>query len=291
MISLGLFNSREIAAGIWIIAAIVWMLLVGDLRRSLLGALGALLHPKILISSGFALFYVTLIILALQSVGYWQPILLKDTILWSILSGSVLFARSFETKGGVNLFRNLLVDNLKVVLIIEFLVNTYTFNLLAELILLPLIAALAMFGALAQSDEQFAKLAKATSAVLMLIGLGLILQALWRALGDMQTLASTLTLRELALPFLLSVSLAPLIYLIRVYAHYDRILLRLSLSESLQCDRTLRWYAVRKIFQKCGLSFRKLGCLCGPREVRLMQIRSKEDVDSLLRFDADKGAS
>ena len=289
MISLELFNNREIAAGVWLVVVLVIVILVLGPRQFFAQLLKVFQSVALLILVALAYAYLTIAVYGLFKIGFWEPTLLKGTILWAILSGSVLIFRSLGSNGAEVTFRSLLRDNLKVIVIIEFLVSSYTFSLIAELIFWPTLVAVAAVDTLIKSHEKQKWLARLTSASLILFGWIVIVQATWRALSDLGSLATTLTLREFLLPLVLSLLLVPFIYLSQVYGCYDTIFRRLSLSLELQKDSGLKRYAKRRILSSCGLDTAKLRQLCGRNsQVRLMQIRSEEDVDSLLKFDSLK---
>lgn len=284
MIILELFNSREIAAGAWLaVVLIVVTFLLGP--RQILAVLLDILQSVVLfVLVTLACAYLTSAVYGLLKIGFWEPTLLKGTIFWAILSGSVLIFRSLGSKGADVTFGSFLRDNLKVIVIIEFLVSSYTFSLVFELIMWPILVALVAANALLESQEQYEAPAKFTSACLVIFGWVVIVQAAWRALADLGDFATTLTLREFLLPLVLSLLLLPFIYLSQVFSCYDTIFRRLSLSLELQKNSSLKSYARWRIIRICGLDTAKLRQLCGSNEVRLMQIRSKEDVDSLLEL-------
>ena len=277
-----LFNSREIAAGLWLGIVLVALLLYGESRRAILETLKTLQSVALLILVSTAIAYFSLVVLGLLKIGFWERTLLKDTILWAILAGSVLVFRSLESGYAGSSFRQILRDSVKVIVVIEFLVNTYTFSLLAEVFLWPVLVTVVAIDAVARSEEQFSGFAKVTASTLTLYGLVVIGQAIWRAVSDLNFLASTLSLRGFLLPIVLSLSLIPLSHAIQVYSCYDRIFRRISLSIGAERDIDLERYAKRTIIQRCRLDLSKLQCLCGPNEVRLMQIRTRDDVVELL---------
>ncbi len=283
MISLELFNNREIAAGVWLVVVLVIVSLLLGPRQFLTDLLSIFQSVALLALVALACAYLTLAVTGLLKIGFWEPALLKGTILWAILSGSVLIFGSLGSSGSEVTFRSLLSDNLKVIVIIEFLVSSYTFSLIAELLLWPTLVAVVAVNAFLESHEQHKGLARFTSASLILFGWIVIVQAAWRAFGDLGNLATTLTLREFLLPLVLSLLLVPFIYLSQVYGYYDKIFRRLSLSLELQKNSSLKRYASRRIVHACGLDTAKLRQLCGPNEVRLMQIRSEQDVDDLVK--------
>ena len=281
--SLDLFDNREVAGGFWLAVALVILLWNARLRRSLLDVLKAFLVRKLLVFCGCVLVYFALVVFVLLSIGFWEPAFLKGTILWAILSGSVFIFHWIRSTGGENLFWNVIRDNLKVIVVIEFLVNSYSFSLIAELIVLPVLTVVGVFDAFARSDKQYAVVAKVTSSILIIVGLIVVSQALWRALGDWESLATTLTLREFLLAPVLSMSLVPFIYLSQVYMLYESIFVRLSLSTSLESDSKLKRYVKRSIMLRCGLNPSRLRQFRGPSAYRLLQVRRKEDIDGLLK--------
>ncbi len=283
MISLDFFDNREIAGGFWLVVALVILLWNAHFRHSLLDILKAFLVRKLLLFCGCALVYFALVVFVLLSVGYWEPVFLKGTILWAILSGSVFIFHLARSTDGESLFWNVVRDNLKVIVVIEFLVSSYNFSLIAELILLPVLTVVGIFDAFARSDKQYAVVAKITSSILILVGLIVVSQALWRALGDWESLATTLTLREFLLAPILSMSLVPFVYLSQVYMLYESIFVRLSLATGLESDCKLKRYVKRRIMLGCGLNSSRLRQFRGPSAYRLLQITSKEDIDGLLK--------
>ena len=137
MISLELFNNREIAAGVWLVVVLVIVILVLRPRQFFAELLKGFQSVALLVLVALACAYLTIAVYGLLKIGFWESTLLKGTILWAILSGSVLIFRSLGSSGAEFTFRSLLRDNLKVIVIIEFLVNSYTFSLIAELLLWP----------------------------------------------------------------------------------------------------------------------------------------------------------
>lgn len=238
---------------------------------------------KLLLFCGCALVYFALVVLLLLKVGYWEPVFLKGTVLWAILSGSVFVFHMVRSNSGESLFWNVVRDSLKVIVVIEFLVSTYSFSLVTELILLPVLTVVGIIDAFSRSDEQYAPIARVTSFILVLVGLIVVSQALWRAIVDWQSLATTLTLREFLLAPILSMSLVPFVYLSQVYMLYESLFVRLSQSTSLESNCKLKRYVKRRIMLRCGLNPSRLRQFRGPTAYSLLQVTSKEDIDGLLK--------
>jgi len=69
-------------------------------------------------------------------IGFWQDALLGETIIWIFGVGFALLINAGRTNEK-DFFKKAILDNIKIVVIIEFLVNIYVFDLWAELILVP----------------------------------------------------------------------------------------------------------------------------------------------------------
>ena len=75
--------------------------------------------------------------MGLSEIGIWNRELLKDTVLWSLFSGLALALSGVQTQSDVPTWRSILKNQLKAIILLEFIVNTYTFALWVELLLAP----------------------------------------------------------------------------------------------------------------------------------------------------------
>lgn len=177
-------NNREIAVVVWTALVLLWVLSKRDIRRSLLGVLRAFLVPKLIglwLSLGA---YTILLVGLLERIGLWHLGLLKETVVWLAFTG---IAYLFQF-GGLNKDRpiasTIARDSLSALILVEFLVDSYPFPLLIELILLPLITFIVMIGALAESKEEFRPAARAMVGLQALIGFTLVAFAIRSAFSD-----------------------------------------------------------------------------------------------------------
>jgi hypothetical protein len=175
---LGLSN-RETAAAIWLLLFLAWVLSRPQIRSPMIRALRLLCSPKLgvpilltgLITAGFV--YV------LYQVGWWTVSELKDTIIWFFLSGISMLFVGVSGKDPESSVRRSLRDAFKIVVIIEFLLNAYTFSLLVELFLLPMLVFFAILEVVSESQEQYAVVASFLKWVQGIINVALILFVVW----------------------------------------------------------------------------------------------------------------
>ena len=276
---MNVLTTREIATAAWVLLLSVFSLSKRTIRRSLVGVARAVLAPKILAWFGVLLLYNSGVILALRAVGVWNLVLLKDTVLWFFFVGIALGFRSATMAQDARLFSSVLKDCVKIVLVVEFLANTYTLSLGGELLLIPFLALLAMVDTLAHTDPKHSQAARLTTALLAAAGLAVIGFAISKAIADFGTLWSVDSLRRLLLPPGLSILLIPLVYAVALYMSYEQLFTRLRVG--LDADGPVERYAKRRIRALCRISLNRTRAFLHENGHALMLIRSREDVDSL----------
>ena len=277
---MGPFNNREIATAFWVLLFVALAPQKGDIRKSLAGVLRAFCHFKILASVCLMLLYTAAVVTLLALIGLWKSTLLKDTIVWFCVSGMAMMMRFATSDDDENIFHKALVDSIKIVILLEFLVNTYTFSLPVEFIIVPLLTFVAMIDAVASLDKKNAAVAKLTKGVLTVVGFMILAVALGRAISDLQNLRRFDTVRSIALAPILSLSLSPFLYVMVLISKYELVFLRLNLG--LEKGGKLKRYARRRIMLHAGLNLRRLQDLLRNRAADIMHIQAEADVDRLL---------
>src|SRR5262245_536381 len=126
------FSTREVATAIWLTAFACWCLRDHAVRRSLLAVASTAFHWRL--SSVFALLglYTWVVVKALSAVHFWTPTQTKDTVLWFFFSGVALAFSGVDATDTQPLWKKLHSDQVKVVLLLEYLVGTYTFHIAIE---------------------------------------------------------------------------------------------------------------------------------------------------------------
>jgi hypothetical protein len=271
-----LFNNREIATAIWAAVFLGWAVTQKSVRQSMWGVVKAFVHPKMLMPVGLMSLYTSGMIIALKYVGLWSPDQVKDTIMWFCFTG-VALGFSFVSFGSTdNVFRKIVVDNVKIILLLEFLIGTYTFSLVGELIMIPALASVGMLDVVAKSDEKYAVVAKVTGALNSMAGLAIVVFAVVQAVGHYKDFQSLDTLRSFLLPPVLTILFAPCTYIMALVSRYELLFIRLEIGPKKPV--ALKRYAKRRMILHCQLSLRKVTLLLNTRPADLMHIRTREDL-------------
>src|SRR2546421_9768941 len=149
------FNNREKALIIWILIVLVLLLANKDIRPSFLSVLKALFATKIVIALLVMLAYISLVVFAAYTVHFWDLSLLKDTIMWVLGTAVIMFVNYDKAIKESHYFKKVLLDNVKLVILLEFIINFYVFNLVVELLLVPVLFAIAALLAISGTKKEY----------------------------------------------------------------------------------------------------------------------------------------
>jgi hypothetical protein len=219
------FNNREIAIAIWFVVILCFILFKREFRKSLLGLLITAFQTKILILIILMMFYTFWMVFVLYKISLWNIFLLKDTIIWFFFTGIAMTFDLVPSRENVNVFRKIIIDNIKIVIIIEFIANMYTFPLVVELFLIPSLTLIIGFEIVTKKDKRNESIAKLMSGLQIVIGLIILIYNVSKAVSDYKNFASLNTLRDFLLAPLLSFLFLPLVYIFLKFSK-DKLLFR-----------------------------------------------------------------
>ncbi|MBN1972707.1 MAG: hypothetical protein JW787_03655 [Sedimentisphaerales bacterium] len=172
------------------------------------------------------LLYIAIIIYPFYVFGLWGVHWIKNTILWIICVAFVMLMQ-FSKATDKNYFKNSVRDNLKILIILEFIINIYVFSLWIELILVPSSALIGGMIAIAETDEQYKSVKKLLNFVLSFMGIVLVAYVFYKASTDFGNLATKKNLIDFSLPIVLTIMFLPFVYLTALYSNYETLFVRM----------------------------------------------------------------
>src|SRR6266487_2639991 len=125
---INVFNNREKALIIWILIVLICILVSKSFRPPFLSVLRALFARKIATAMLAMLAYISLVVFAAYKVHFWDISLLKDTIIWTLGTAFIMFVNSDKVNTESKYFKKVLLDNVKLIVLLEFIINLYVFN-------------------------------------------------------------------------------------------------------------------------------------------------------------------
>lgn len=271
-----MFTNRELAIIFWLIVLFIYCLVNKGIRESLVSVVKKIFSKIFLCVFCIMFIYIAGIIYFLFTLGYWDISLIKDTLIWVIFVAFALLFNSIDKALQKGFFKNKVIENIKIIVVIQFIANTYTFKLLQEIILIFVLVFLGALQAVASFNEEYKQVEKIITTLISILGLMILANAIDLAVKDFYTFGSLDTLKSFLLPIILTFLYLPLVYCMSLYTVYEHINVRLKMKSYI--DKKLRRYIMRKVFLKNHfklLSLRKCQTHSLPN---LINFSSREEV-------------
>jgi len=282
---LNIFNNREIAISIWFVIFLFLVLVISLTKKKrtkfLPNLIKSLFHWKVITLFLIIFIYSSYIVIILYFINFWDFYLLKDTIIWVIFTGIVTTVNSITSKDYYNLFKKIIYDNFKIIFIIEFAVNAYTFHLIAELFIVPTVFTIVFFDTVASTDKRNVCFSNFLKTSQILIFLAIFSYSIYKIVVDYNNFFTLKTLKDISLAPVLTISFIPLIYLIVLFTNYEQIFFRLNFM--LKNSKEVNRYAKKEIIKYCLIRLKKVNNILKSKTPELIQIRTKQDVKHFIR--------
>lgn len=221
-----IFNNREIALLFWI-ALIVLAVLLSKLRKSLVPIFKILTSKMFLIIFSLIGAYLYGIILLLKNLEVWQTSNLKDVLFWLFSVGLILVFKINEAKSNAY-FKGIFLSAIKWTIVLEFIVNLYSFSLFKEIIILPILVFLAMTQAVAEMDEKHKVVSKFLKNVIAIAGLSIFSYSLYKTIVNFDDVLTFQNLVSFLLPSTITVLFIPFVYFLALYSTYESYFIHLD---------------------------------------------------------------
>jgi hypothetical protein len=222
-----IFNNREISLLIWLGIFIIFVLTQKSMRNTLVDVV------KLLFGKYFLAIYLTLgiylfgIFSLLKAIGLWTSADIKDSIFW-LFSVAFVLVFSLNKAKDRKYFKEILIDTIKVIAILEFVINFYNFSLVTELILLPVLIFIVMLQAVAGLDSKNAQVAKLLTNLMAIFGFGLLIYSIYQLANGYTDFFKLGTLHSFILPIILTILFLPYLYCLSLYSIYESYFIRLD---------------------------------------------------------------
>lgn len=279
-------STREIASVIWFALFIVIVLMMASksqkasIGQSFRQLLKTTLDPHLVFPALAMTIYVVLITWSLYALGIWQVGVLKETVLWFFVTLPVAFQLSTADRDK-NIWTTYVADNFKILVIVQFILETYTFALWKEMLIVPFVTLVLLLDVVASSNPEHRYVSRFLKGIQAFAIVTILLLSISAAVADYRNLGSLNTVRSLLIVPALSIAFVPFIYSLRLYANYE--LLFKNLGMGIEKSTAVKRYAQRRLILRFGLSNAKvLAFIRSPKRRELYQIENRADVDKLL---------
>ncbi|MFN3757996.1 MAG: hypothetical protein ACK4SF_02175 [Algoriphagus aquaeductus] len=221
-----IFNNREIALLLWI-AVIVLAVLLSKLRKSLFPIIQILTKRLFLIIFSLIGAYLFGIIILFKNLEVWQNSNLKDVLFWLFTVGLILVFKINDAKSN-SYFISIFLSAIKWTIVLEFVVNLYSFSLFTEIIILPVLVFLALTQAVAEMDEKHKVVSKFLQNIIAIAGLSIFSYSLYKTVINFDAVLTFQNLVSFLLPSTITILFIPFVYFLALYSTYESYFIHLD---------------------------------------------------------------
>lgn len=278
-----LFSSREIAMGIWTVFFFIWMFILAvkstSVRQSIYHLIRTAINKYIIIFFFTTIAYAAIWIKLSSTLSIWDWKYLKDIIFWVLFVG-VPFCFNAVTDKSESYFGNVIKSNIKFTIFLEFLIGTYTFSLVTELVLIPIATLLLLLNAVAATDKSYISAEKFFSFLQVVLGFAVLYFAVKSAIEHYIELNSIDYLIAFSIPIIMTFLFLPLAYLNAIYAEYEILfnILKFRVPKEREIIRRVKW----KILKVCKFSKKKVRAFKSNYLAKIYTTMSEEEFDDTI---------
>lgn len=277
-----IFTTRETAIIIWIAIIFIWALFEKQLRASILCVIKSALKIKFLEYFFSYLFYIFLFVYTFYYLKWWDISNLKDTVIWFIFSGIPIGFVVATKKLERGFWNSLFLDNLKLMVLVEFIINSFTFPLAVEFFfILPFITMVTALNAFSKHNKEYKDVERLTNLTLSLIGFTILFYSLYRTIVEINSIENMNTLQSILFPAIYSIISIPYMYIFKLIVEYENLFTRLKLGRerSRELNSLIKW----RLILFCNFDIKKLQIAANMNNYNLMSISSKDEIDIMIQ--------
>lgn len=276
---LSVLDNREQAILVWATLGLTLAMFNQSIRGSIVLLVRTFFSKPLLIVLILMVGYVVMIVFASRYLGLWNVSMTKDTVKWFFGQAFVMWVSSDQANKDDDYFKTKFLMNVRFVILLEFLVNFYVFNIFVELVLVPFITFIAIMLAFSETKREYRSVKQLMQFVMTTFGLALLFYISAMLITNLSSFVTLDNLRLLILPIALTVLFLPFIYALAVYSGYELIFLRVQLWKT---DDELARFTRRAIFRACLFRLRQINRFLNHYAGSLHGIRSTAEVTELL---------
>jgi hypothetical protein len=249
-------STREISILIWLIISFSIFILIS--QKAFLNVLRFLFHYKIISALFTYLIYCSGIIYILFELDYWNLDLLKDTIIWFLSTGIIIFFNINKIEK-TDYFIKIINDNLKIIIFLEFVINFYTFGIITELIVVPTITLIIIVYEYSKytmhKNPKHINANKFLQFILSLFTVFIFSHIIYKIIFDYKQLFTNSNIKSLYLPILLTILSFPFYYFLALIMIYEEFFVRINFMFS---SKKIRRQVKKNILLNANFNLNKL---------------------------------
>lgn len=247
-----IFTTREITIFFYAIILIAYILMRNKGKDIIIPVIKAACHIKLVIPFLIVLLFAAGFTLLCTYFPFWNWIYVKDIIFWTLFAGVPVCFNATSRTIEEHYFKNIIIDNLKFAALVEFFTGTFTFHIVLELLLQPLLVLFMILQSTLVKKTESVK--KFIDGLVAIFGFGILALTIKSAIDSIGSIQFIDIVVGLILPIVLSIFYLPVAYFFAVYAKYEILFLRMGFKEPK--DKKLKIKHRFAVIGACKLSYK-----------------------------------
>lgn len=284
---LSIFSTRELVSAIYLLCFFIFGITKKVIRSSFVDLLKAFFCWKIIIPILVLILYGIVPILIAKRFSFWKWIYIKDVVFWLIFAGlpCVLNVSAAKEKDH---FKSILLNNIKFAVIVEFIISSFTFSIVVEFLLQPVLLFLMLLQLVAESKDEYKKIAHMLSIIMTLIGFSILFSSIKIAMQSLTKDNEIDLLVSFLIPIVYSFLYLPFAYLLALYSEYEQLYIRIKVVyENIgminSADNKLLKTRFWMIVKECRFSIKNILLIDGSLLVDIYSAKNEEEFESFIR--------
>lgn len=200
--------------------------------------------------------YFCLITFLLYKVGFWNLSLLKDSILWFLLSGFILYKDIIINRNWQDTMKSYLLKVISISAIYEFITNIICLPIWSLLIIIPIICVLQLISVYSKNKDEYKNTSIFADNFIAIIGFGILIYIVCHLFGNFAILLKGENLKAFILPIIYTLTFLPFSFINKVFSEYQQVYKRLLWRKDIKIP--VNSIYIYKIYKFCKFNFEKL---------------------------------
>lgn len=206
---------------IWSILFIFWLVKNNEIRTDFCNILKTIMQTKILIFLFIIIIYNLIIIYIFAKTTIWECMYFKDIMLYIVFSTIPTFFSITNNYIDKIYIKDLIVQNITIICIINFFITTFTFNIFVELILCPISIFLSMIIVYSDNKQEYKDVNKFIKILNCILLINLIIYTFLYICGHILNINWFNILITFLIPIIYTILNIPILILLKLWTQYD----------------------------------------------------------------------
>lgn len=279
-----ILSSREWAIVTWITIYLCITIFVSKVDFT--GVFKSVFNKKLNILWIMILLYNLFITIVLSYSRYWNNIYIKDIVFWIVFSCVVSTINIFDRKKEKVSFKKIILANVTVSALIEFIISELTLSYCLEFIIIGIFIPINFLFLVSQTSLEYKTAENVLKKIFSLLNFIFFVYILRELYKSFNFLLSQETWFKFLIPFIYSILCCPLYYAFIILNDYEKVSYKIQDHFVLEndIDRTyINKLKRRKLLTVCGVVHKKYIYFDNEFSKKMRFANIKEEVNEIVR--------